>query len=301
MERAPSERPFLIPPRYFSWGKRFADRWPVLAHLNPDLPVYLNSPPPFISLPFNQSRFHRPKLPLLSVSPQGLKVERGLWHCFEVGGIPAFAADTRTERISRTLGTWRNASIMGEEQMEAIEAWLTDHPKGPKLLCSGSVFALPENRFVAQPATCIAADNWLGYPASWRRLVRFIVKNEIEGLIFVAGDYHLSALVELELSSQGKSVKALNLVCSAWNASLPFANAQPSDFSFDQPVYAPGSDAYAAMVCTARFASDAQRQFSKVTVTRDAENRGTAAVAMDVYGPGNVLAKGLRAQLPSGG
>ncbi|MBB6558435.1 cholesterol oxidase [Acidovorax soli] len=255
----------------------------------------------FLAATAYQSRFHRPGLPRLSVGPQVYRVERGLWHCFEVGGIPAFAADTRTERSPRTLGNWRHARIMHDEQMEAIEDWLTAHPKGPKLLCSGSVFALPENRFVAQPATCIAADNWLGYPASWRRLVRFIVKNEIEGLIFVAGDYHLSALVEIELSSQGKSVKALNLVCSAWNASLPFANAQPSDFSFDQPVRVPGSDADAAMVCTARFASDAQRQFSKVTVTCDPGNRGTAAVAMDVYGPGNVLAKELRAQLPVGG
>lgn len=257
----------------------------------------------FLAATAYQSRFHRPERPRLSrpsMGPQGWKVEHGLWHAFEVGGIPAFAADTRTERTSRTLRNWRDVTIMGEEQMCAIEGWLQAHPKGPKLLCSGSVFALPENRFVAEPTTCVAADNWLGYPASWRRLVRFIVRNEIEGLIFVAGDYHLSALVEIELSSQGKSVTALNLVCSAWNASLPFANAQPSDFTFDQPVRAPGSDADVAMVSTARFASDALRQFSKITVSQDPADGGKAMVAMDVYEPGNTLAKELRAPLAVG-
>jgi len=252
----------------------------------------------FLAAAAYQSRFHRrQEQPRLSMTPQGWKVEHGLWHTFEVGGIPAFAADTRTERTPRTLRNWREVPIMGEAQMQAIEAWLLAHPKGPKLLCSGSVFALPENRFVAEPATCIAADNWLGYPASWRRLVRFIVDNDIEGLIFVAGDYHLSALVELELSSQGKSAKALNLVCSAWNASLPFANAQPSDFTFDEPVRAPGSDADAAVASTARFASAALRQFSKITVTQDPGDRAAATVAMDIYEAGNVLTKELRTRL----
>lgn len=254
----------------------------------------------FLAAAAYQSRFHRKDLPSLSLTPKGWSVERGLWHEFDVGGIPAFAADTRTERSARTLRNWRDAHIVGERQMEAIERWLLAHPKGPKLLCSGSVFALPEKRFVAEPATCLSADNWLGYPASWRRLVRFIVQNEIEGLIFVAGDYHLSALVEVELTSQGKSAMALNLVCSAWNASLPFANAQPSDFTFDQPVHAPGSDADAAMVSTARFASDAPRQFSKITITEEPGAGSTARVAMDVYGPGNILTKELRSRLQVG-
>ncbi len=249
-----------------------------------------------------QSRFHRKEdLPRLSRTPEGWKVVHGLWHEFDVGGIPAFAADTRTERTPRTLRNWKNVAIMGEAQMQAIEGWLLAHPKGPKLLCSGSVFALPENRFVAEPATCIAADNWLGYPASWRRLVRFIVENDIEGMIFVAGDYHLSALVELELTSQGKTATALNLVCSAWNASLPFANAQPGDFTFDARVNAPGSDADAAVVTTARFASGALRQFSKITVTQDPWGSGTATVTMGIHEPGNVLVKELQAQLAVGG
>ncbi len=255
----------------------------------------------FLAATAYQSRFHRKELPKLSLTPQGWTVEHGLWHAFTVGGVPAFAADTRTERTPRTLRNWRDAPIMGEAQMQAIESWLLAHPKGPKLLCSGSVFALPENRFVAEPATCIAADNWLGYPASWRRLVRFIVENDIEGLIFVAGDYHLSALVEVELTSQGKSATVLNFVCSAWNATLPFANARQADFTFDTPVRAPGSDAHAAVVSTARFASSALRQFSKITITQDPAVSGIATATMGIYEPGNVLVKELQAQLAVGG
>lgn len=247
----------------------------------------------FLAATAYQSRFHRKDLPSLSLTPSGWAVNHGLWHEFDVGGIPAFAADTRTERTPRTLHTWRSAEIMGLQQMQAIERWMLAHPKGPKLLCSGSVFALPENRFVAEPATCVCAD-------SWRRLVRFIVDNDIEGLVFVAGDYHLSAVVEIELTSQGKTVTALNLVCSAWNASLPFANAQPSDFTFDAPVRAPGSDADATVVSTARYASDAQRQFSKVTITQDPMANGTVTVTMGIYGPGNTLITEIQAPLGAG-
>jgi cholesterol oxidase len=255
----------------------------------------------FMAAAAYQSRYHREELPALSLTPKGWTVEHGLWHAFEVGGIPAFAADTRSERTPRTLQDWQSVHIMDERQMVAIEAWLQAHPKGPKLLCSGSVFAMPENRFVAEPATCIAADNWLGYPASWRRLVRFIVEKDIEGLIFVAGDYHLSALVELELTSHGKTVPALGLVCSAWNASLPFANAQRSDFTFDAPVQSPGSDGDVTVVGTPRFASDALRQFSKITVTPGAGAGGAAAVTLQIYGPGNVLVSEIQAELPCGG
>ncbi|MES2610705.1 MAG: alpha/beta fold hydrolase [Pseudomonadota bacterium] len=255
----------------------------------------------FLAAAAYQARYHRKELPRLTLAAEGWKVERGLWHAFDVGGIPAFAADTRTERMPRTLGEWKQARIMHDRQMQGIEDWLLAHPTGPKLLCSGSVFALPENRFVAEPATCIAADNWLGYPASWRRLVRFIVANDIQGLIFMAGDYHLSALVEIELASQGKSVAALQLVCSAWNASLPFANANRSDFTFDSPVRAPGSDTDAAMVSSARFASDALRQFSKITITPDPTDHRAVTVTMGIHGPGNVLVRELEARLVVGG
>jgi cholesterol oxidase len=61
-------------------------------------------------------------------------------------------------------------------------------------------------------------------------------------------------------------VRALSVVCSAWNASLPFANAAPSDFVLDAPTPYPLSDAQASIQSTAKGLGTAQRQFSKLTV-----------------------------------
>ena len=43
---------------------------------------------------------------------------------------------------------------------------------------------------VAAPERAISSDGWAGYPASWRWLVQFMVRNQIRHTIFLSGDYH---------------------------------------------------------------------------------------------------------------
>lgn len=194
---------------------------------------------------------------------------RGFWHTFAIGGIPAFAADTRTERGSRlSPATWEQAAIMGEEQMKALEDWLLAHRDVPKIVCSGSVFGLATTRNAQLPATRRHTDDWSGFPASMARLVAYIVHNKVRNVIFLSGDYHLSAAATLVLEHAGKKVEALAVISSGWNATLPFANALKREFTWDAPVRIDSGGT--SVTSHAKFLSDAARQFSRITLRRDA-------------------------------
>jgi cholesterol oxidase len=197
----------------------------------------------------------------------------GLWSAFQVGGIPFFAADTRSERELRTLDTWRTRRMVGDTQMRALKAWLLEHRDVPKVLCSGSVFGFVEGDLPGAPEKCRLADSWSGYPATWRELVHFIVAEQIHHLVFLSGDYHFSALSELELHGDGTHppVRALSVACSGWNASLPFANAVPQDFVMGQPIDYPLGDDHANIHCLSTPMSTAHQQFSKLTLAQDAQ------------------------------
>ena len=192
----------------------------------------------------------------------------GFWGPFQVGGIPFFGADTRSERTLRDRQNWRKQTMVGAAQMAAIKAWLKACGDGPKVLCSGSVFGFVDRELVDAPCACATADSWSGYPATWRELARFVVEEQIHNLVFLSGDYHFSGITEMKISAGGghPPVRALSVAASGWNASLPFANAVPQDFVLNHPVDYPGSDAMVNVQCVTQALSTAPRQFSKLTL-----------------------------------
>lgn len=240
----------------------------------------------------------RPRRWITQTSPgTAMPAHRGFWYPFEIGGLPAFAADTRTERESRRhADDWRRAEIMSAEQAMALEHWLLDHRHEPKLLCSGSVFGLPTRQAVDHPASRRHADDWSGFPASCDRLVQFIVANDIRNLVFVSGDYHFSAMACLRLEHGGKVAHAVSVASSGWNATLPFANAHRHDYAWEQPVVLDSGST--RVVSHASLLSTAARQFSKVTVTRVDAGCAVKAEAFDVEG---VSLKVQQMQLPPTG
>jgi cholesterol oxidase len=207
----------------------------------------------------------------------------GFWNAFQVGGVPFFAADTRSERQLRSPSNWRTRTLFGTAQMNALKAWLLEHKDVPKVLCSGSVMGFVERELDETPGKCLAADSWNGYPATWRELVRFVVAEQIQHLVFLSGDYHFSGISELALHAEGAGapVRALSVACSGWNATLPFANAVPQNFVMDRAVDYPQSDSAVRIGCTARAMSTAHRQFSKLTLTQDAH--GAWCLTVRVY------------------
>jgi cholesterol oxidase len=157
--------------------------------------------------------------------------------------------------------------------MDALKAWLLEFKDQPKVLCSGSVMGFVERDLLEAPSKCVTGDSWDGYPSTWRELVRFIVAEQIQHVVFLSGDYHFSGITELELHAQGSQppVRALSVACSGWNATLPFANAVPQDFVTEHWVDYPGSDDAVRARCLTHPMSTAHRQFSKLTLETDVQ------------------------------
>jgi cholesterol oxidase len=212
---------------------------------------------------------------------QGRSVVRGFWREFQIGHLPAFAMDTRSERLPRTADTWQDTPLVSEAQMHAVETWLLTHRDRPKVLCSGSVLGWVERRQVHAPALCASSDGWAGFPLSWRRLVRFMVHHQVQHTVFLSGDYHFSGAATLTLSSgDAPPVRAASVVCSGWNASLPFANAVATDFVLGADAALPFSDADASVVSRAQGMGTTLRQFSRLTVSP--QGRGHWCLTVEV-------------------
>ena len=162
--------------------------------------------------------------------------DQGLWYTFESGELPFFVMDTRTERKLRKAHISHEvAQLVGKRQLCALKDWLanSDNKDKPKFIVSGSALAPVTRKFTQQKWLWRNNDGWAGYPKTWRELVRHIVDNQIRNVVFIAGDYHLSAVAQLTLRSKNKErVIAYQIAASALFAPLPFANAKPSDYSW---------------------------------------------------------------------
>jgi cholesterol oxidase len=212
-----------------------------------------------------QWRWNRPKAEHPTITGGSV---RGFWREFSIGNVPAFAADTRSERPATKSQDWRLANMMSDGQADAIEAWLGKYRDVPKILCSGSVFGFPEEELIRDPLMCQSADGWFGFPRSWQRICAFIGLHQIHNLVFLSGDYHLSAIAELQIEAVGARapVRALSVVCSGWNATLPFANRRERDIRTGVRVRAPLSGPEVDLWSTSHVLSTALRQFSKLTL-----------------------------------
>jgi cholesterol oxidase len=183
----------------------------------------------------------------LSPAPNG---HRRYWYHFSPGGFGMFMMDTRTERDRRTLRKLgssigedaqrteqiNHAKIVSEEQFSALEDWLkklqTEQGDTPKSVVTPSVVFpwykdVEHNRLYA--ARC---DGWDGYRASLRRLLSFIGRNQIQNVIFLSGDYHLSCFAHATIEAGGgKPVLVRSVVSSGMYAPYPFANATPNELA----------------------------------------------------------------------
>lgn len=163
----------------------------------------------------------------------------GLWYTFTSGGLPFFVMDSRTERTLRQENVGQaQAELINGVQLGALKCWLSDAScdDKPKFIVSGSMLAPVARSFTQQPALWRSVDGWAGYPATWRDLVRYIVKKKIQNVVFIAGDYHLSALACLRLRSGCETVDAYQIVASPFFAPLPFANAKADDYEWGAPL-----------------------------------------------------------------
>jgi cholesterol oxidase len=157
-------------------------------------------------------------------------------HC-----CPAFVMDTRSERILRRFEPGRSARLVSLEQLGALQAWLLETkrrcPDRPKFVfCAVGIAPISRDQ-EAFPETWRSSDSWLGYPGALAEVLTTIVENEIEHVVFVSGDLHLSSVSRLRLTANGaEAVVAWQLVSSGLYAPMPFANADVADYVWNDRV-----------------------------------------------------------------
>ncbi len=111
-----------------------------------------------------------------------------MWRSYKFGkAAELFLLDTRQERKPSTRKT-PNATFLSKEQLEWLKTGLKD---------STSVF-----KFVVTPEPMgdfpwtfhlKADDRWEGYQAQRRELLDYILENKLEGVWFLAGDFHMAS------------------------------------------------------------------------------------------------------------
>lgn len=239
----------------------FDDNWPGDADdLNPDDPLVKTSRENFkyglaAAMAYQWSMSPQNGWPLPDPSNWPKNHDSGLWHHFTSGGLPFFVMDTRTERTLRQARISRDqANLVGERQLKALTDWLDkqkkENPNKPKFIVSGSVLAPVSKSFTEKNWLYRSNDGWAGYPATWRKLVKHIVDEQIQKVVFVAGDYHFSAWARLTLSSEEvkkkdpkkKDIDAYQIVSSGLFVPLSFANAKAGEFEWSKPSTLPFSD-----------------------------------------------------------
>jgi cholesterol oxidase len=152
------------------------------------------------------------------------------WYTLNKGGFPFFILDTRSERDAKTSRTLHTSKIISDRQSAALEAWLLQHKNSGKPLFIASpsvVFPMHSRKFKdygGDSEYALGLDGWDGYPGSLEKLLAFICLNSIQNVVFLCGDYHISAVSIMELrAANGSTVSCLSVVSSG--SYLPYRSA----------------------------------------------------------------------------
>jgi cholesterol oxidase len=140
---------------------------------------------------------------------------------------PVFVLDTRSERELAGRGQAQSARLMSDTQMDGLLKWLraVKNCGKPKFIFSGSVI-VPLSTSAQAAGAWRREDGWAGYPLDLAQVLGVIVQEGIQGVVFVGGDLHVSAVAKMTVSSLGgaKSVDCWQVVASGLYAPLPFVN-----------------------------------------------------------------------------
>jgi alkaline phosphatase D len=179
-----------------------------------------------------------------------------LYYSFDCNGYPFFVLDTRTQRymddIENSLADNHllgRPTIGNEEpsQLDRLLRWLVaqQQKRGdvPKFIVTSSVFApspisaregregTPEQKVKWQEGS----DSWPAFPETRKEILKTIIKNKIQNVVFLSGDIHCANVAEIRFkgSPEAESLKAFSVTSSAFYWPFPFADGEPSSFVHD--------------------------------------------------------------------
>ena len=192
---------------------------------------------------------------------------------FEHGCAAFYMLDTRSQRQYRKPGEPDAARMFSDGEMSRLQGWLLQNKSLVKFIVSPSIL-LPRRLDALNQGVDYASrsDSWEGYPSDRRELLEFIVNHQIQNVVFLSGDEHLSCLANATLQSgpAGKEKAAVQIAsihASGLYAPFPFANSRAEDFVQGHDNFKIGSLHCSA---TAQFAP-AGGAYASVSVARDGE------------------------------
>ncbi|WP_295846434.1 alkaline phosphatase D family protein [Tardiphaga sp.] len=79
------------------------------------------------------------------------------------------------------------------------------------------------------------SDSWPAYPNTRLELLKHIVDNKIQNVVFLAGDIHCSntAVIDFDGDAAAKKLKAFSVTSSAFYWPFPFADGDPNNYVHD--------------------------------------------------------------------
>ncbi len=166
-----------------------------------------------------------------------------LFYDFSCAGYPFFVLDTRTQRYKEEKGL-RDNHLLGKpalhesepSQLDRLCAWLQHmqqiRKNTPKFIVSSSVF-LPNSVDERAGKNQDKSDSWAGFPNTREAVLKTMVENQIENVIFLSGDIHCSTLSKLEFSGKGKGLTSYSIVSSAFYWPFSFADGDPGGYVHD--------------------------------------------------------------------
>ncbi len=156
-----------------------------------------------------------------------------IWRSFRWGQTAEFfVLDTRGERRPSTRGR-DDAQYLSPAQFDWLLAGLRDSPAVFKIVMN----SVPIGEF-PYPST---RDRWIGYPAQRDALLNAIELDEIEGVVFVSGDFHHASAGRVAADGPGARVPEF-LVGPGGQVPNPLHLALPALPQFD---WATGVNNYA--------------------------------------------------------
>lgn len=179
-----------------------------------------------------------------------------LYYSFECNGYPFFVLDTRTQRyMDESAGNLINNHLLGRPitgyskslQLNRLLFWLIMQQRKrrntPKFVVTPSVFVPNKkdaresrgSKHVSEKTKAewkMESDSWPAFPETRRAILKCIVDNEIQNVVFLSGDIHCSTVAALEFSGSKKAskLKAFSVASSAFYWPMLFFDGKPCSF-----------------------------------------------------------------------
>lgn len=190
-----------------------------------------------------------------------------LYYYFNYGQYPFFVLDVRSKRLRHEESTLSQLFSIGRfhdckevintehhllgrpkksenedyrSQLDDFCQWLIDTQKRvgniPKFVVSPSVFAPNTVESAKDDYGKFKDDSWPAFPTTRAKVLKTIVENDVQNVVFLTGDVHCSncARVTFEKSDGSElPITLYDITSSAFYWPFPFADGEPEEFIHD--------------------------------------------------------------------